>query len=189
MTDLGAAVQEIVSFLESRSVPYMIIGGFANLHWGRPRLTQDIDVTVSVPDAQWQEFINAAGAAFRLLAPEPLEFARRTRVIPACTQGGIPVDIVLAGISYEEAAIRRAVSVDVEGMAVRLCTAEDLVLHKLASDRPRDLEDAEGVVLRQGAALDRAYLAPLVTDLAEVLERPSILVQYREALAKAGLEL
>ncbi|MBI5416269.1 MAG: hypothetical protein HZA29_05590 [Candidatus Omnitrophica bacterium] len=36
--------------------------------------------------------------------------------------------------------------------------AEDLLLHKLLSDRPRDREDARGIILRQGGKLDMEYV-------------------------------
>ena len=75
----------------------------------------------------------------------------------------------------------------VAGTNVRLCAAEDLVLHKLASERPRDREDVEGVIVRQAGALDREYLDPLVSDLAGALERSEIVEFYRACLRKAGL--
>ncbi len=50
MTPLEAALTDLAQFLEDRRVPYMVIGGFANLRWGRERLTRDMDVMVSVAD-------------------------------------------------------------------------------------------------------------------------------------------
>ena len=79
----------------------------------------------------------------------------------------------------EEEAIRRAVAVRMAGRDVRFCTAEDLILHKLASDRPRDREDAEGVLSRQRGALDRGYLDQRVEAPAVGLERPEIVTFYR----------
>ncbi len=48
--ELEKGLLEIVSFLEDAAIPYMIIGGFANLAWGVPRTTQDVDITVQVRD-------------------------------------------------------------------------------------------------------------------------------------------
>ena len=96
------------------------------------------------------------------------------------------MDLILAGLPYEEQAIARAREVMVAGVPVRICAAEDLILHKLVSERARDHEDVEGVILRQAAALDRAYLDPWVERLARGLERPSIQDFYRTCLKKAG---
>ena len=70
---------------------------------------------------------------------------------------------------------------------MRVCTAEDLVLHKVISDRGRDRDDVGGVVARQGASLDRSYLDPKVREMAAGLERPDILEFYRSCLKQAGL--
>ncbi len=97
------------------------------------------------------------------------------------------MDLVLAGIPYEEAAIHRAVPVEVAGRPVRFCTAEDLILHKLASSRARDRDDARGVIVTQGPALDRTYLDPRVRQLAGGLEQPEVAEFYRDCLRAANL--
>ena len=187
MNALEEALVGVAQFLDELQVPYMVIGGFANLRWGRPRLTQDLDITVQVADASLPEFVVRLGGRYRLLAGDALEFARATRVIPVATSAGTRIDLILAGLPYEEAAIRRARAVPVARTNVRLCSAEDLVLHKLASERPRDREDVEGVIVRQAGALDREYLDPLVSDLAAALERSEIVEYYHVCLSKAGL--
>ncbi len=186
MTDLERAVTDVGEFLDGRHLPYMVIGGFANLFWGRPRLTQDIGVTVQVPEGEWPDFIARVGERFQLMSRDQLELARKRRVVPVASPAGIRVDLVLAGLPYEESASRRAHTVNVSGMPVQLCAAEDLILHKLASERPRDLDDVEGIILRQTRGLDRAYLDPLVVELARALERPEIERFYRACLAKAA---
>jgi hypothetical protein len=184
---LEAALADLAGFLSESRVPYMVIGGFANLKWGRPRLTQDLDLMVRVPDDELSAFLTRLGKRYHLLAPDPLGMARETRVVPLATSAGVRADLILAGLDYEEAAVRRAVSVPVAGTTVCLCTAEDLVILKLASQRLRDQEDAEGVIVRQGPALDRAYLEPLVQQVATELDRPAIVEFYRACLGKAGI--
>jgi len=188
MNGLEAAVLEIAEYLDTHRVPYMVIGGFANLHWGRPRLTEDIDVTVQVPEESWPDFIAHLGERFRARPGNPLEFARQTRVLPLMTTSGVRVDLIFAGLAYEDAAIHRAIELPLGAKKVRLCTAEDLILHKLTSDRQRDLDDVEGVIVRQGDKLDRRYLDPLVQELATALEKPEIESFYRTCLKKAGAE-
>ncbi len=50
------------------------------------------------------------------------------------------------------------------GVPVRFATAEDLLTHKLFAGRPRDLEDARGILLKQphlGLGYVRAWLGHL----------------------------
>jgi hypothetical protein len=61
-----------------------------------------------------------------------------------------------------------------------VASVEDLILMKLVSERQRDLEDGRRLLRRFGDALDRAYLEPRLTELAEGLGRPEILRILRE---------
>jgi hypothetical protein len=185
MTALEAALLEVVAALESAHVPYMVIGGLANLYWGRPRLTEDIDVTVWVHDEALADFVAALGKRLKLLAPAPLDFARATRVVPVATSAGPRADVVLGALPYERSAIGRAVEIAIGPRAVRFATAEDLILHKLASERARDREDVEGVVARQAERLDHGYLDPLVEQLAAGLEKPEIAQFYKACVRQA----
>lgn len=187
MNHLEAALLEVVGHLQATGTRYMVVGGFASLHWGRQRLTRDLDLTVEVPDAKVAEFVERLGREFRLSDREPLEFARRNHLIRLMTGVSVPVDLMLAALPYEGVALDRAIEVSVGPRMVRFCTPEDLVIYKLASERPQDHIDVEGVVLRQAEALDRAYLEPHVRDLATGLDRPEILKIYSAALMRAGL--
>ena len=152
MNRLEAAVVDVASHLDGHRVPYMVIGGFANLYWGRPRLTQDVDVKIAAAESTWVELVANLRKQFSLLVGDALAFLRETRVIPLETRGGVHVDLVLAGLPYEEEAIRRAVSMDIGGKAIRICTAEDLIIHKIISDRIRDRDDVEGVIVSRKSA-------------------------------------
>jgi predicted nucleotidyltransferase len=78
-------------------------------------------------------------------------------------------------LQYEREAIERAVEITVAGAKVRFCAPEDLILHKIISERSRDLEDARKVVRRRLKSLDLAYLEPRIHELSRTLERPEIL--------------
>lgn len=187
MNHLEAALLEVVGFLEARGTRYMVVGGFASLHWGRQRLTRDLDLTVEMPIPSLASFVEGLGRDFRLSSREPVEFALRNHLIRLTTNVSVPVDLMLAVLPYQVAAIDRAVEIPVGPRTVRFCTPEDLIIYKLASERAQDQVDVEGVVIRQADALDRAYLDRQVRDLAAGLERPAILTFYAACLKKAGL--
>lgn len=161
----------------------MVIGGVANLVWGVPRTTQDVDVTAAIPDSRLDEVIAGFGEALDVLPEDPRAFLSETQVLPLSTRGGVRVDLIRAGLPYEEEAIRRAVVRSVGGLEMRVATAEDLVIHKLASKRPRDLEDAVGVLRRQRGKLDRSYLDGLVRSLSDALDEPAIWETYERELS------
>lgn len=187
MNHLEAALLEVVGFLDARGARYMVVGGFASLHWGRQRLTEDLDLTVEVQFPALAGFVEELGREFKLTVGDALEFARANHLIRLMTRVSVPVDLMLAALPFQVAALDRAVEIPVGPRTVRFCTPEDLVIYKLASERPQDHIDVEGVVLRQADGLDRKYLDRHVRDLATGLERPDILRIYSAALKRAGL--
>jgi hypothetical protein len=68
--------------------------------------------------------------------------------------------------------------IEVEGLSLPICTAEDLIIHKAIADRPKDWLDIEKILLRQGAKLDIEYVYSWLTQFADALEKPAILEQF-----------
>ena len=182
---LETALAGVARLLDGLRIPYMVIGGFAVTVWGQPRFTADLDMTIqcSVPE---QTLIERLLRSLTSLVADPVRFVQERRVLPARTSEGIAVDIVFAGLPYEVTAIERAVPVEVAGYSVRICTAEDLIVHKIISSRPRDREDVLGIVRRQGNRLDRSYLAPIVRELATALDQPDIPDFYHSLWEQRG---
>jgi hypothetical protein len=177
------ALRDIQDFLRNKGIPYMIIGGIANLVWGEPRTTLDIDITVYVPQKEIENFIDEIGRRFRILVDNPLEFVRKTHVLPVETENSIRLDIILAGLDYERKAIDRALDVEIEeGIKVRICTPEDLIIHKAVSERARDWQDIEGIIIRTGDKLDMDYLMPRLKELSVILEKPEIFERFKRLL-------
>ncbi|MFW6193698.1 MAG: nucleotidyl transferase AbiEii/AbiGii toxin family protein [Gemmatimonadota bacterium] len=148
--DFERLIAGVSRALAARGVPFMLIGGQAVLLHGEPRLTQDVDVTLGVGPDRLPEILGAAEAAgLSPLPDQPGEFAEETFVLP-CEEPetGLRVDFIFSTTPYESRAIGRAVSVEVRDTSVPFASAEDLILHKLFAGRPRDLEDAAGVVRR-----------------------------------------
>jgi len=175
---LETGLLEVVALLEDEHIPYMVIGGFANLFWGVPRTTQDIDMTLQAREENLPGFLKKISERFRVLPEDPGAFVKATRVLPIETSTQIRVDLIFAGLPYEEKAISRARSILIRDRPVRICSPEDLIVHKILSERPRDREDVEGIFRQQGPSLDFAYLDPIVSDLADVLGRSEMMGFY-----------
>jgi len=169
IADLGRGIAE-------RGIPYMLIGGQAVLLHGRPRLTDDIDVTLGLGPADYPGVLELCDRLGLTPLPEDVAtFVKETYVLPARHRDtGMRVDFIFSTTPYERQAIERSQQVEVGGVAVSFATAEDLVIHKLFAGRPRDLEDAAGVVLRKGSDLDWAYLEHWVDQFASVPGREGL---------------
>lgn len=179
MTSQERAVGEVAALLDATGTPYMIIGGLANIVWGEPRATLDIDVTVWVEDWHIPAFVERLRERFALLVDQPLAFVAETRVLPVESHG-VRVDFIFGQLPFEQDAIARAKTLLLAGCSVRVCTPEDLILMKIVSDRERDVADAAALVRRRLSDLDLAYLEPRIEEIAVLLGRSDIRERWRE---------
>lgn len=174
------AAWELHQFFGELGISYAIIGGVAVQTWGQPRLTRDVDLTAAVPlDQPMRIFIQQVLDRFPARIEDALEFARRSRVILIQTSNGCPADISMGLPGYEDEVMRRAVDVELEpGKAVKICSAEDLIIHKAIAGRPQDVRDIEGIIYRQRDALDLATIRHWLHAFAELLDNPEIVERF-----------
>jgi hypothetical protein len=177
--DFAELIARLAAELEAKRVPFMLIGGQAVLLHGEPRLTQDVDVTMGVGPDRLPDLLGVCEAlGLQPLPDDPGAFARETFVLPAADPAtGVRVDLIFSTTPYEAQAIDRAVLVNVGARDVPFATAEDLLLHKLFAGRPRDLEDAAGVVRRKGPDLDWEYLTHWAREFAVIPGREDLPAQ------------
>ena len=168
----------------------MIIGGVAVIALGVPRLTVDIDATVEAAHVSIEQLVEVLGRhGITPRIPDAVAFARARQVLLTVHEAsGTPVDISLAWLSFEEEALRACLSCDYAGVRIRIPRPEDLLIYKLIASRPRDLEDAEGLLVLHGATMDLGRARDIVKEFAAALddtERPQTLERL---IHKSGLE-
>ena len=169
------AAWEIHCFMTSHQIPYAIIGGVAVQYWGEPRLTGDVDITAAIPPEKAEDFVQLIVSHFRARVSNPLDFARQTRMILIRASNGFKIDISMSLPGYEDEVMARAVEFELEtGKQIRLCSAEDLIIHKTVAGRPQDLYDIESVVYRQRLSLDVNYIRFWLHEFALILENPEL---------------
>lgn len=184
------ATAEVTSYLDERQVPYAIIGGMAVQYWGEARQTGDVDVVVLVPTEETPGFVEAAVQRFKPRIQDAVGFALANRVLLIYASSGTPVDISLGIPGYEEEAVGRAVSVDLpRGRAIRIISAEDLIIHKCIAGRPRDIEDVERILVRQRLSVDHDYIARWLQQFDKIVEDRDVRGVYDSALQQARTAL
>ena len=171
MNQLFEAAVEILEFCAARHWRVTIIGGLAVQRWGEPRQTRDVDLTLLTGFGAEAGFVDALLQRFSPRRPDARDFALDRRVLLVAAANGIPLDISLAALPFEERIIERSSDYAFGSQyRVRTCSAEDLVVLKAFADRPQDWLDIEGVVVRQGTALNRAQVLDELMPLLELKE-------------------
>ncbi len=135
---------------------WYVFGAQAVIAHGIPRMTNDVDVTCALDDADRERFVAAMEAeGFRSRAPDD-RFVARTRVMPFYHDAsGMFLDVVIAGPGLEELFLSRVVDVRFGSTRVPLISPEDLVVTKILAGRPKDLDDAKGVMRQPGLDLEQ----------------------------------
>jgi hypothetical protein len=186
MTELLAAAKEVCDWLDSQGFRSCVIGGVAVQRWGEPRLTGDVDLTVVAEIGTEEPIVDACLSRFEARGDDPREFALQYRVVRIRASNGVEIDVALGASSFEVASIARATPYEFEpGCVLRVCSADDLIVHKAVAGRPQDVLDIKGIVSRQLGKLDRAYIRRWLTAFAEITERPDLARPFEDALKTA----
>jgi hypothetical protein len=172
---LTAAI-ELQSFCADHDWRACLIGGLAVVRWGRPRTTRDVDVSLWTGIGEEPPFIDALLGEFEPRIAAARQFSLDNRVLLINASNGVPLDVALAGITFEERMLNRATShTYARGFSLTTASAEDVVVLKAFADRPQDWSDIEGILVRQKAKLDWAQIEQELIPLCELKEAPEIL--------------
>lgn len=136
--------KDLLRCFNDNAVEYLVVGGYAFIHYVEPRYTKDFDVWVRASPGNARRVYRALeefGAPVRTMTPD--DFAHEGYWF---SMGRPPsrIDVMMSvkGLDFA-GAWRRRVEGDFDGVKVLLVSKEDLIKAKLAAGRPRDLVDAK----------------------------------------------
>lgn len=180
---LYPALRAAIEFLEQHRFGYAVIGGISLSQWGYNRFTLDVDIKVHVPNTNYTTVRTEIRAAF----PESARthIPQNPLIVPVLIQGVI-VDFLFALPGYEEQIIERAITRDLGGWSIQVCSVEDLIIQKVVAGRGRDWLDVEELLIVQNDRLDEAYIEDWLSQFSEALEQPEIITTYRALREKVA---
>ena len=173
MNALIAAAAAIQAFCAQKGWQNCVIGGLAVQRWGEPRQTRDVNITLLTGLGGEARFVDPLLEEYQPRIPEARRFALERRVLLVETSAGVALDISLAGLPFEERVVARSSAFAFEpDVSLVTCSAEDLVILKAFAGRVQDWMDVEGIIVRQGARLDRALVLEELRPLLDLKEDP-----------------
>ncbi len=155
---------------------WYLFGAQADIVWGSPRLSADVDVTAELDPASLDAFIQVmAKHGFDVVFGDP-EFVASTRVLPFVHRAsGMPLDVVLSGPGLEDGFLHRAIPANVGGTLVPVISPEDLIVTKTLAGRPKDIEDIRGVINERRTSLDVERIRATLRLLEQALAQSDLL--------------
>ena len=159
MTEVIQAAAELQALCQSQDWQFCFIGGLALQRWGEPRETVDVDLTLLTGFGGEEQFIHILLEHFEGRIPDADEFARNRRVLLLHSRKGVGLDIALGALPFEELIVQRSSLFDyTPTIALRTCSAEDLIVLKAFAGRSQDWVDVERIIVRQTGKLDWTYI-------------------------------
>lgn len=156
-------------------------GAIAYNYYGPPRLTQDVDVLVLVPDIKAPSLVeefSAGGCQHGERDPRPpdlravLAELRSKAHMTVFRCQGIRTEIFVPWHPFQHRVLDRSPERQLEGRGIRIHAPEDLIVFKKIFDRPKDIEDIKAILLAQKGKLD---LLRLKSDASSFLTDESLM--------------
>lgn len=168
----------IASGFDGLGIPYAIIGGVAVSIVSTPRHTLDVDAMIWLPDDSFEQILDRlAQLGMESRVSDPLDMARKNRMVLLRDANGVEVDISIGALPFEELAIREALTVELEsGLSLQVASPKCLVVMKAIASRDRDRIDIREI-LNANPSLDRKWVREIVAEFADVLEAPELVVE------------
>lgn len=171
MPTILRSLQRLLNLFEDKSIPYMIIGGYALPFYGRIRTTIDLDLAVMITtEKELQQLCNwLQKIDFEATISHP----ENPVVVIMDQKEKVEIELWLKpdGIVFDDETLRRRRKAKLdENIEAWIISPEDFIVNKLARpDRGAvDEQDAKSVLVRQKDKLDKEYLEKRARD-AEVL--------------------
>lgn len=133
-----------MKLLADHQVEYLLIGGYAVGYYGYPRTTADMDVWVSLDQANAERLVRVLNE-FGMISDDvtPALFLTPGNIV---RMGAPPVRIEILnkidGVDFSDC-VQRETDTSLDGVPVRLISLGDLRRNKRASGRYKDLDDLE----------------------------------------------
>lgn len=147
----NAAYATALAALRAARVPHVVGGGLAIQHYGRRRSTKDLDLFIRPQDVE--AALNALTAAgFTTMDTDAVWLRKAVR-------DDAHIDLVvysMGSIRLTDDEIERSLSVDLDGVPMRIFRPEDLLVRKiyLIRDEGPDWHDAFSILESEGPKLD-----------------------------------
>lgn len=158
-------LKRLFTVFRAFNVTYTLIGGYAAAVWGSIRATKDVDFLADIPFGKIQDILDELKNHEFIVEyragdiEDPVSGVIRLRFPVEDVEGDEESIELLLGIKKMPADIYlRSEKVDLMGVEIPVVSPEDLIVLKLLTGGPVDLQDARDIYKILKERLDMSYL-------------------------------
>lgn len=166
-------LRQLVDVVERLGVPYLITGSMATVYFGEPRLTNDIDVVMTLRVGQIAEFCRAFPApefcVSESAAREAVATGGQFNIIHPAS--GLKIDVMVSrDTAFDRSRFARVQRLHVwPDRDASFASPEDVIIKKMEwyreGESEKHLRDIAGVMKISGERIDRSYIAEWASRL------------------------
>jgi hypothetical protein len=165
---------KITKIFDKSEIPYMLIGGYAMVIHGFPRLTQDLDISLGIDTEHIDKVLEAVKKDFKTLVKDPVAFARDTNVLLLQdVETGVRIDLVFTFIEFERKAIDGADEISFMDEKIRCVSIDNLIIYKMLAGRERDKEDVEMILAERLNLVNMNKISDTINEMSAILQNDS----------------
>jgi hypothetical protein len=151
--------------LERAGIPFAFGGAIARNYYTEPRLTRDMDLGVFLPPRDHARVLATLATLFPIPDADQVERDVLRDQQVRLVWGENPVDLFFSFDPFHEASRARVRRVPVvDDIEIPILAAEDVILHKLLFNRPKDWADIADLLYSQRDTLDLSYIDRWLTS-------------------------
>jgi hypothetical protein len=142
--ELDKDYRDFIQSLNESKVEYLIVGGYAVIHYGYPRLTIDIDIWINPTKENAQRVYSALEYFEYPMEKVNLEDFFTPDQVFQIGRAPVRIDLLtsIEGVDFESA-FKNKITVKDNGMDIPIIGIDDLKKNKKAVGRHKDLDDLE----------------------------------------------
>jgi len=149
----------LLDALNKCEIDYLVVGGVAAVYYGRPRMTTDCDVILSLEEEKLKGFVECMKKHhFEIREYDVIEgFKDKTHFNAYYKSTIYRADFSWRRGTLAEHGFERARTTEFFGIRIKMEAPEDVIIAKLVYGSDQDLDDAKSILLTQ-TRLDKKYL-------------------------------
>ncbi|MFZ5471178.1 MAG: nucleotidyl transferase AbiEii/AbiGii toxin family protein [Myxococcota bacterium] len=159
----------MAAFLKDWGLPGALVGGAAIVARVRPRITEDLDLMLVVPENRRSELLAMAVRHGYSYDEKEATLLMEGGLVqlwgPPNKVDGIGLDILFVDSPFAQKVVERATEITAFGQRLSVASVEDLLLLKLEANRPEDIDDLLAIKDAFANSLDRKYLDEQALEL------------------------